>query len=243
VNLLLNSIGVDQAKDLVGILKEHPTLKSLCGNKGNETELDMSGKIKGAGDAIMLVPEIIDNEALMKLDISNTNIGWLVHPEWSDTGQGGSWTGKRYKHIDGRKQDEKPEGVEFKPLGVVAVAAAIKDMGALTKLILKDNAMLTKAAGKALASALAGNSVLTELDVSDQAGSYMHDDGPGFVQELAAGISDMRALSILFLKDNRLATRDGGRALAGALSGNLVLTALDVSSRGGVRLLVRIFLI
>jgi hypothetical protein len=63
VNLLKNSIGVDQAKDLVIILKEHPTLKSLCGNKGNETELDMSGKMGGAEDAIMLAAEVVDNGA------------------------------------------------------------------------------------------------------------------------------------------------------------------------------------
>jgi hypothetical protein len=31
VNLLLNTIGIGQAKDLVDILKEHPTLKTLCG--------------------------------------------------------------------------------------------------------------------------------------------------------------------------------------------------------------------
>jgi hypothetical protein len=59
---------------------------SLCGNTGNETELDMSGTMclslhlnggfemsgqeappsmmRGAGDAIMLVPEIVDNGAL-----------------------------------------------------------------------------------------------------------------------------------------------------------------------------------
>jgi hypothetical protein len=67
VNLLKNEMGTDQAKALVSILKEHPTLKSLCGNKGDETELDMSGKMKGAADAIMLVPEIIDNGALSVL--------------------------------------------------------------------------------------------------------------------------------------------------------------------------------
>jgi hypothetical protein len=73
-NLLLNDIGVHQAKALASILKEHPTLKSLCGNKGDETELDMSGKMgggrawrTGAEDAIMLVPEIIGNGALTKL--------------------------------------------------------------------------------------------------------------------------------------------------------------------------------
>jgi hypothetical protein len=37
VNLLKNGIGIAQAEDLVSILKDHPTLKSLCGNTGNET--------------------------------------------------------------------------------------------------------------------------------------------------------------------------------------------------------------
>ena len=75
VNLLKNNIGIDQARALASILKEHPTLKSLCGNSGEETELDMSGKGMDAGDAIMLVPEIVDNGALTKLDISGNGIG------------------------------------------------------------------------------------------------------------------------------------------------------------------------
>jgi hypothetical protein len=70
VNLLKNGIGVEQARALVTILKEHSTLKSLCGNNGDETELDMSDKMHGAEDAIMLAAEIIDNGALIKLDIS-----------------------------------------------------------------------------------------------------------------------------------------------------------------------------
>jgi hypothetical protein len=74
LDLLKNEIDVDQAKDLVSILKEHPTLKSLCGNKGDETELDMSGKMSGAGDAIMLAEEIVDNGALSKLDVRKNNI-------------------------------------------------------------------------------------------------------------------------------------------------------------------------
>jgi hypothetical protein len=75
VNILLNDIGVDQAENLVGILKEHPTLKSLCGNTGNETELDMSGTMRGAGDAIMLVPEIVDNGALTSINLASNSIG------------------------------------------------------------------------------------------------------------------------------------------------------------------------
>jgi hypothetical protein len=70
VNLLKNSIGVGQAKDLVAILKAHPTLKSLCGNKGNETELDMSGKMDGAEDAIMVAAEVVDNRAISTFTFS-----------------------------------------------------------------------------------------------------------------------------------------------------------------------------
>jgi hypothetical protein len=75
VNLLKNGIGVEQARALVVILNEHSTLKSLCGNNGDETELDMSGKMNGAEDAIMLATEIIDNGALAKLDMSTNGIG------------------------------------------------------------------------------------------------------------------------------------------------------------------------
>jgi hypothetical protein len=64
VNLLKNKTNVAQAEDLVSILKEHPTLKSLCGNKGDETELDMSGKTSGAGDSTMLAGEVVGNGAI-----------------------------------------------------------------------------------------------------------------------------------------------------------------------------------
>jgi hypothetical protein len=55
----INDIGIEQAKALADILKEHPALKFHCGNKDDETELDMSGKNMRAEGAIMLVPEII----------------------------------------------------------------------------------------------------------------------------------------------------------------------------------------
>ena len=74
-NLLNNAIGAVQAQNLVAILKKHATLKSLCGNKGDETELDMSGKKMGADGAIMLAPEIIANGALSLLDLSHNRLG------------------------------------------------------------------------------------------------------------------------------------------------------------------------
>ena len=73
-NLLNNKIGVEQAQNLATVLKEHASLKSLCGNKGDETELDMSGKKMGIDGVIMLAPETVANGALMKFDISANNI-------------------------------------------------------------------------------------------------------------------------------------------------------------------------
>ena len=70
-NLLNNKIGVEQAQNLATILKEHASLKSLCGNKGDETELDMSGKEMGADGAIMLAPEIVANGAMTSLNVSS----------------------------------------------------------------------------------------------------------------------------------------------------------------------------
>ena len=82
-NLLNNMIGVEQAQNLATILKEHATLKSLCGNKGDETVLDMSGKEMGAGGAIMLAPEIIANGALTSLNISSNNLTGILGDDMS----------------------------------------------------------------------------------------------------------------------------------------------------------------
>jgi hypothetical protein len=119
------------------------------GLKGNQaiTELNIADNLlgfrKGSVDMsgiIALADVIPDMRALTVLDVSNNQIGFLAHAEWSDTGQGGSYTtGRRYQHVDGRKQDDKPEGVEFKPLGVIILADAIKDMGAMTSLNLASN--------------------------------------------------------------------------------------------------------
>jgi hypothetical protein len=95
-------------------------------------------------------------------------------------------------------------------------------------LILKSNRLCTKEAGKALAEMLAANTVLTELDLSDNLGPGAR-DGPGFAQELAVGIRDNGALSVLSLNCNNLRA-EGGRALAVGLKDNQGITSLNISS-------------
>jgi hypothetical protein len=76
VNLLKNHLAMEQTKALANMLmlKEHPTLKSLCGNSGEETELDMSGKKLGLEGAIMLAPEIAGNGTLTKLTFGDKQV-------------------------------------------------------------------------------------------------------------------------------------------------------------------------
>jgi hypothetical protein len=134
VNVRFNDIGTEQAQALANILKEHATLKSLCGNKGNETELDMSGepgKRLGAEGAIILAPEIADNGAISSLNLSQNAL-----------------TSGKYNRISllsGTKSDpvKHPYNYETDMSGLIALADAIKDMGALTTLMFGDKKVVT----------------------------------------------------------------------------------------------------
>ena len=76
-------------------------------------------------------------------------------------------------------------------------------------MLMANNMLATKEAGRALAGALAVNSVLKELDVS---GNYWyssnkdHGDGVGFAKELAVGISANGALETITFGDNQAVT-------------------------------------
>ena len=87
------------------------------------------------------------------------------------------------------------------------MAGAIKTNGALTKLNMAANALLTKQAGKVLADMLKANSGLKELDVSNSGQGLRRSDkdGPGFAQEIAAGVSANGALTVLDISNNNLA--------------------------------------
>jgi Ran GTPase-activating protein (RanGAP) involved in mRNA processing and transport len=148
-NLLRNNIGTKQAKALAAILKEHPTLKSLCGNKGDETELDMSGKNLRAEGAIMLVPEIIDN-------------------------------------------------------------------GAMSSLNLSANYLATAEAGEILGEMLKANSVLKELDVSNNYHWKHANDSIGFAKGLSVGLADNGAMTSLNLASNGLGA-GGAKVVAEAI--------------------------
>jgi hypothetical protein len=80
-------------------------------------------------------------------------------------------------------------------------------MGALSVLSLKNNSLGTTEAGKVLGEMLKANSVLKELDLSDNSvPGYDGGDAAGFALELALGIKDNGAMTSLNLASNELGT-------------------------------------
>ena len=81
---------------------------------------------------------------------------------------------------------------------------------ALTSLNISANSMATKEAGKALADALAANSVLKELNVANNLDGetilYTKTDGPAFAQELAIGLSTNGALETITFGNKQAVT-------------------------------------
>ena len=83
-----------------------------------------------------------DNRALTLPNLANNSLGELVLSE--------GWTKTRhdrlspvvFKHTDGREQKDKPG----KPEGIIAIANAIPNMGALTSLNLSSNNLEAKGA-------------------------------------------------------------------------------------------------
>jgi Leucine-rich repeat (LRR) protein len=223
VNLLQNKIGIDQAKALASILKEHSTLKSFCGNRGDETELDMSGKSMDAGDAIMLAAEIDGNRALKSLNLAKNHLG--------------SRRGKaKYSNPDPNIDNHWECHTDMS--GVVAIAD-ISNVGTMTRLNISDNMLCmlysdgsgtyNGAGVAALSDMLKSNSMLKELKMSK---TYIGSEG---AKVLSLGLSGNGALLVLDISNNSIGRRskdgdgeapwietpEGPQAIADALKSNV----------------------
>jgi hypothetical protein len=96
--------------------------------------LSMTTKLGYAG-IISLAGAIPDMRALSILNLAKNNLGELVLPEgWTEDVNCNTYE-LVYNHTDGREQKDKPG----KPEGIIAIANAIPDMGALAKLDISNN--------------------------------------------------------------------------------------------------------
>jgi hypothetical protein len=74
VNLLKNSIAVEQAQELVKIMQSKEKLNTLCGLSGNEATLDFSAQGLRPGDAVLIANDISNMRVLTSLDVSNNSL-------------------------------------------------------------------------------------------------------------------------------------------------------------------------
>jgi hypothetical protein len=128
VNLVNNSIGIEQAQHFVTLLKEHPTLKSLCGNTGDETELDMSGKKMGSSDVTMLCPKIIGNMSLLCLSLADNSLGFAPFDGCKALAQA-----LKGNSVITELNISNNHLVHYDRSGIADLVNAIKDMGVLSK--------------------------------------------------------------------------------------------------------------
>jgi hypothetical protein len=151
----------EAGKALAGMLAANTVLTELdVSDNGYDSDED-----DGPGFAKELAVGVSANGALTSLNISNNVIGKLVWNGWRAAVGGEVFN---FYHSDGRRQDNAPGEplVQGSPEGVIALADAIKNNGALTSLNILNNNLLADG-GKALAEALKGNNVMQELNISN----------------------------------------------------------------------------
>jgi hypothetical protein len=167
--------------------------------------LDMSGIITLAG-------AIRDMRALTRLDISNCSLA----------AEGGKALAAGLKgnqgliklNLAGNALGVLADRSDYDISGVIAIADAIPDMGALSVLSLKSNNL--RAAGcKTLAKGLKGNQVITELNIADNNLANSGSDMSGVIA-LADAIPDMGAMTSLNLASNSLYD-EGAKVVAASL--------------------------
>jgi hypothetical protein len=152
---------------------------------------------------------------MTSLNLADNNIGKLVMSEgWQYDEDADEY----WKEVEGEELVEKqlPAGEQLAiegPVGAIAIVNAIKDMGALSKLVMRQNNIHGAEAGKAFADMLARNTVLKELDLSSQkVGDFGAENAldVAFAKEFAAGISDNGALIKLGISNNDIGAEQKG---------------------------------
>jgi hypothetical protein len=188
-----------------------------CGNpkcqhtaKGAMTKINISSNDLRAEGGKALAAGLKGNQVITELNISsNTRLG--VNSDYDD--------------FDG------DHGPEEDVSGVIAIADAIPDMEALSKFDISSNALRAYGA-KALATALEGNQVITELNIASNEMSRNDrvSDISG-INALSDAISGMGVLLSLDISSNGLYV-EGTKLLAKALESNQTMTSLNISSNG-----------
>jgi hypothetical protein len=129
-----NCLCVEGAKVLAAALKGNQVMTEL-NVAGNDMDLIPGGR-RGEMSGIVALADVISGMgALSVLNLAKNKLGELVIPEGWTEDYDSDEDEEVYRHTDGREQKDKPGN----PEGIIAVANAIPDMGAMTSLNLASN--------------------------------------------------------------------------------------------------------
>jgi hypothetical protein len=127
-----NIYGAEAGKAFANMLAQNTVLKEL--DLSNQ-DYCLPGGALDAAFAKEIAVGISDNRALSILNLAENTLGELVIPEGWTEDYDEDQNEVVYRHTDGREQKDKPG----KPEGIIAIANAIPDMGALSKLDIRKN--------------------------------------------------------------------------------------------------------
>jgi Ran GTPase-activating protein (RanGAP) involved in mRNA processing and transport len=193
------------------------------------TELDVSGLSLGSEGALVVAEYLRDNGAMTSINLANNNIGTIV---MSDGWKYDHDTNEYWKNVDGTEQVSKYLPECCGPLGVIAVANAIKDMRALSVANVMGNSIGKEQLAKLQEIMRSKPNLVSLCGIADDAteadlsGHGMDADDAAI---LASELLDKGALLTLILSKNGIIQREVGTVLAGMLKANTVLTTLDIS--------------
>jgi hypothetical protein len=196
-NVMGNKMGKEQISKLQDIMRSKPNLGFLCGIADDATEADLSNLGMDFDDALILASELPGKRALTTLDISKNNLTrGVLKPGRYETDMTGMSTHGTHCWVL-----TYPHYHTYFCAGITAVAGAVKDMGALSKLDASDNNMFGKEDKTSIiawAAALKACTSITELNLAK------NEINAKDTKILALAISDMGALSFLNLAGNSL---------------------------------------
>jgi Leucine-rich repeat (LRR) protein len=147
LNILKNDIGADQARVLIKV-KQDKKMATLCGLKGDESELYLSGKMNGAADAMLLGEEIKGIGGLCRLDVSGNH---LCEEDGKYNTYGLAALSKSIANL----KDLNISNNCLKAEGAVILAPAIQDSRVLTSLDISGNNLTNDGSNMSGALALA----------------------------------------------------------------------------------------
>ena len=206
----MNRIPETEMKEIIAMAMRKESIKMLCEVPIKDktlTELNVSGKNLGMEGALVVVEYLRDNGALSVLFVQSNNL----HAD------GGKALAKGLKGNTGITELDISSnylGVasNYEPdmSGVIALADAIPDMGAMTKFDISSNEIRAEG-GKALAEGLKGNQVITELNFSGNILGYNSNGGTDTsgIVAIADIIPGMGALTKLDISSKYIAAAQG----------------------------------